>query len=386
MPPAHRSGYGVLPHFTRSLMAAVQRRGIDCRLLGNEDGPTPNLIPQLLLDPPDCTVSFNGLLPDQDGKFLCDSIEVPHVACLVDSPNKFLSMVQSPLNILTCVDKAWADFFRGLRHDNTFFMAHAVDVEFDAEEEFEKDYDAVFLGTCLDIEERRRNWQREYPEGLGKVLDAAVEIALGDQTTSYMEAFSQAMDARLRKHGDVDPSKFNYSDLFDDLEVYIRGKDRIELLRAMKDVDVHVFGTTSGSKGWDEYLKGSGAKVTVHGRVSYAEAQDIMRRSRVVLSSCPTIKRGAHERIFTGMVAGAAVLTNDNAYVSQHFSHGENILLYKHGDYAAANAAVADILADEKRRKEMNMIGKSLVLNHHTWDQRAKVLLDQLTQILRAMG
>src|SRR6516162_3155093 len=98
MPPL--SQYSVLHHFTKKLHEALVQQGIVSRLLEakhNDPGP---FLDALLKDPPDCTLSFNGLLPDNQGRFFSDMIRIPHVACLVDSPTNFLTLVRSPYSVI----------------------------------------------------------------------------------------------------------------------------------------------------------------------------------------------------------------------------------------------------------------------------------------------
>ncbi len=67
MPP--RSQYGVLHHFTRKLSEALGRAGVEASLLEAQyDNPKP-FLDKIFSDRPDCTLSFNGLLPDREGRF-----------------------------------------------------------------------------------------------------------------------------------------------------------------------------------------------------------------------------------------------------------------------------------------------------------------------------
>lgn len=382
LPPAHRCGYGVLPYFSRAFVRALERCGVQARLLGNEEGPTPNLVGELLRDPPDCTLSFNGLLPDEAGDFFCERLQIPHVACLVDSPNKFLSLIQSKLNIITCIDQDWASFFLGLGHSNTLFLPHAVEQDFRGSVEAERPYDVTFLGTCLDIDELRESWNELFSPGLIAVLNEAIDLTLSDQKTSYLQAFTLALSERIRSHADIDPNSLVLPDVLDNLEFYIRGKDRLDLLMALRDVKVHVFGTKSGSNGWDKYLKGAPKNIEFHGRLSYTEALDALRKSKIVINSCPSIKAGAHERIFAGFLAGAAILTNDHAYIRELFDPEKEILLYRHDGYEAVNAQLADLVADEERRRAMVLSAGKKVIAHHTWDHRARTLVAHLDRVL----
>src|SRR5262249_10865415 len=88
MPP-NISQYGVLHHFTIKMNEALQRSGVRSRILeAQKDNPKP-FLSELFNEIPDCTLSFNGLLPDKEGRFFCDLVKIPHVACTIDSPNAF---------------------------------------------------------------------------------------------------------------------------------------------------------------------------------------------------------------------------------------------------------------------------------------------------------
>lgn len=378
LPPSNRCGYGVLPHFSHSFKAALERLGISCRVLGNEAGVTPSLIRDLLSDAPDCTLSFNGLLPDEGGEFFCDRIGIPHVACLVDSPNKFLSLVQSPLNIITCIDQEWSSFFQKLGHQNTLFMPHAVERDLKESCFTKKIYDVVFLGTCLDIEELSGRWVEIFGKAVATVLHEAAEIALSDQV-SHLSAFSTALEQRMCRYGDIDPSTLDICNLLDQLEFYIRGKDRLALLLSLEGVEVHLFGTKSGSKGWDRYLQKD--HIHFHGRISYLQALEVLQKSKIVLNSCPSIKQGAHERIFAGYLAGALVVSGENPFLQTLFTSDE-ILFYQYGHYLEMAQKMKDLLENEEKRVEMVKRAQFKILKEHTWDHRAELLLRHLKKVL----
>jgi len=81
---AARSQYGVLDDFTQQMYVALSRLGIDCRLLEViKEDPLNQFIHKLIENPPECTLSFNGLLPNTNGDFLADYVEIPHIACIV---------------------------------------------------------------------------------------------------------------------------------------------------------------------------------------------------------------------------------------------------------------------------------------------------------------
>jgi spore maturation protein CgeB len=178
---------------------------------------------------------------------------------------------------------------------------------------------------------------------------------------------------------DLDPKTIDFLTLLDQLEDYINGRDRMELIKSIKDAEVHIFG--SGSEGWKHALKKS-KNVTVHDLVPYDEALNMMRQSKIVLNSVPSIKAGAHERIFAGIASGAAVLTNDNLYMHENFKHGEDILFYQNGHWDEVNQSVNEYLNDENKRLKLVKKGQEVVRNGHTWDHRAATLVSELGPIL----
>lgn len=378
IPPAERAGYGVLPSFTQSMAGALSRRGVACRLLGRTRGPTPDLVQQILRDPPDFTLSFNGLLPDANGQFLCDQLAIPHVACIMDAPNHFLDLAKSPLTHITCIDRDFAAFFQGLKQQKVLFLPHAVDRDYAAPLDSPRPYQVALFGTCIDYEERRDSWRKLFPDAVRAVLEDAVSIAESNPTIAYFQALQQALEARLKNQKDLDPRSLDYFALFENLEFVIRGKDRVALVRSIKGAEVHVFGTKSGSRGWEDYLMDCSRDVTVHGRLTYNEVLATMAKTSIVLNSCPSIRNGAHERIFAGLMAGATVLTNDNQYVREQFGTEKGVVYFNAPQCEDISALILQILSNDENRRKAVVQGRALVQSAHTWDHRARKLLDHL--------
>ncbi len=380
MPPKHRTGYGALPYFTRCFYRALLRQGIECRILGDEEGHNPRLIGDLLSDAPDFTLSFNGLLPDHEGRFLCEMIRIPHIAILLDSPNLYMSLAKSPLTVVTCDDRAFVQFFKNLGSLRSFFLPHAVEADFQGDLDAERSYEVSVTGSCMDFEGRRKSWPERFSPAMAAVLEEAAEITLSDQTTGYLEAYTQAMEHRLQAKGDIDPRAYSHEELFDQLEFYIRGRDRYDAITAIRDVPVHIFGSKIDKRGWDDYLSGM-KNAVLHGPIPYEESLRVMQQSKVVLNSTPTIKDGGHERIFAALMAGAAVVTNETRFLTESFQEGRDIAFYRHNKYDALNDLVQNLSTDEVKRGEMVQRGREVVRQKHTWEVRAEALLLHLKTI-----
>lgn len=383
MPPI--SQYGVLHHFTKKLCEALIRSGVTCRLLQAERNNPKPFLTEIFQDPPDCTLSFNGLLPDEEGRFFCDMIQIPHVACLVDSPNQFFPLIKSPFTIITCVDRFSCEFFRGMNFQNVLFMPHGVEKNISANLDNDRTYDVVLLASCLDYNAIRQEWAQKHSKELCQIMDTAAEITLSDQETPYVQAFVQALDTHVNQGGGVDPQQLDFVSVLDDLEAYIRGYDRVQLVKGIKDAKVDIFGSSDSADSWKKYLGSDRKNITLHDPVPYERALDIMKDSKIVLNSCPWIKNGAHERIFAGLACGALVITNENIYMRENFKDGESVGFYRHKHWDKVNDQINHYLSDEAKRKEVVRKGRDLVLKGHTWDNRAAVLLKELPVLLKRL-
>lgn len=377
-----RSQYGCLHHQTQKMYEALNRIGVSCRLLEADPGNPKAFIQTLLDDPPDCTLSFNGLLPDQNGTFFCDSIGIPHVAYLMDSPNNFFSLVNSPNTIIACVDKFFCDFFREIKSTHVIFLPHGVERELENAPEEERIYDVVMPSSFIDFEGVRDSWKDTMSPALYSIMEDAIEKDFLKNDTMFIQAFLEALRVYDGKKGLLDPQQVNFVYALNELEKFIKGRGRIELLKSITDVPVHVFGSVGDLSAWQKYFGQKDSNIILKDPLPLGEVMRVMRQSKIVLNSCATFKNGPHDRILASLLSGALPLTAENIYMREHFSDGENIILYNHREMGNVNAKVLDYLSDEEKRRQVVTKGRQLVAKEHTWDQRVTTLVELLDPIL----
>lgn len=170
----------------------------------------------------------------------------------------------------------------------------------------------------------------------------------------------------------------------DELEMYTRGKERVQLVRSIKDARIDIFGASAATISWKKQLQGM-SNVIVHDPVPFDQAQEIMARSKILLSSCAWIKYGTHERTLTGLTREALVLTRENGYMREHFTDGTHIAYYTYKNIKKANETVNNYLQNEELRRTVAHAGREQALHHHTWDHRAAALLKELAPLLQEM-
>ncbi len=384
MPP--RSQYGVLHHFTVVMAEALQKCGVNTRILEADYYNPGPFLDAIMSDPPDCTLSFNGLLPDDKGRFFCELIKIPHVACLVDSQNLFIPLIRSPLTIIACSDRFSCDFFRGLKCKNVLFLPHGTDEKISAEKsEKSRIYPVTVICSLIDYERLKNEWPTKYDPVICKAMEEAAEITLSDGTTSYVQALVEAVDRQMELNYHIDPAKVDFIGVMDDLEMYIKGKSRIDAIKAVKDAEVHIFGSCGEGATWEDYLGKDRKNIIIHEPIPYEQVLDILRETKILLNASPWAKNGAHERIFYGLSCGALVFTNENIYLKENFIDGENIVLYQANDPAGLNQKINEYLSDDKKREAVAARGRECVEKNHTWECRARGLIADLEPILKHM-
>lgn len=373
------SQYSVLSTFTEGIIAAFQRQGISCELVHPDRKDLMHFLAKIYVNQPDCTLSFNGLLPNEFGDFLCDKIEVPHVCCLVDSAHFFKVLASSPLNIITCPDQASQEVFYKWQFPNALFMPHAIDKKLLEEPlGLDRPYDVVFLGSAIDYLSIQEKWAARFPHKTVKALEECSQAVFENPALPYQEALENFVKKEEFEESD-------FENLVQEFDLFIRGKDRIELLRSIKNSQLHIFGENLGRRNFKELIKSDSKNLFFHPGVQYPEALQIMRQSKIILNSSPMFKKGGHERIFSGLALGALVLTNENRFMLENFIDLEEIVLYRSAHKGNVDELIRVYLEDEPLRNKINLAGRAKVLEKHTWDHRVNELIPKLEMVIEKL-
>ena len=368
-------------YFTRKLAEAMERKGIETRVVDvQESSLNADTVSAIQRFKPEMTCSFNSLLPLSETKFLWDYLQIPHWSILVDPAVYSLHYTKSPFSILSSVDRSDVIHLNSSSFENVFFWPHAVEKEL-SPDKGDRDLEVVFLGSCYDYESLRASWRQRNTEAINKVLDDAIDIVFSDSYTSLAESLSTAWN-----NSKLSPVGVDFTTLFYYLDNYTRGKDRVELIRAIKEAKVHVYGDLStdnavGILGWKPYLA-SQKNVEVHPSVPFEEGLAIQKRSKICLNSMPFFKNGSHERVFTALACGAVPVTTENMYFHEFFEEDQHLIYYQMKNREAVNEKINGLLKDEEKRLSIAKRGRDLVMENHTWDRRVDELLGVMPRFI----
>lgn len=365
--------YDVLHHFRVSLKNALEIQGVSTSLIELDNMDRSSFFRAIYSNPPDYTLAFNGLQSLGDGRFLCDELEIPHIAWLVDSAHYALDFARSPFHILVTPDKTSADILKGAGAKQTHFLPHAFEASLATSPDAERTVPLVFCGSLMDPIEIESIWKQHLPQNIVKGLVQAAEITLFDPNQTYQEAFEELMKFHSEFFSTLSQEEITQLVLY--LDRYIRAKDRINLLIALEGLPIHIYGNCLSHRNWGDFLDLKNGDYRISPAVNFQSAILIMKNAQIVVNSSPMFKTGAHERIFYGLGLGAAVLTNETPWNQEHFSK-EELLTYPSGDPKLVYDKIADLLNHPNHLKDMALRGQQKVLERHTWDVRAKQLLD----------
>lgn len=156
------------------------------------------------------------------------------------------------------------------------------------------------------------------------------------------------------------------------IDLCVRAYFRERILQELVDADltVHVFGAD-----WERMPCKKPRNLILHGgQVDSAACVQAVREAKLSLNVMPWFKDGAHDRVFTAMLQGTAVLTDDSRYLREKFTDGKELVFYALSSVAPLPGLVYDLLRDEERLGRIAMEGYRAAGKRHTWGERARML------------
>jgi hypothetical protein len=202
-----------------------------------------------------------------------------------------------------------------------------------------------------------------------EIFERSAELLTDDPTASPWKAFSTAC---REKSIVISPGPQVFT-VLSEMLYYVRRLDRIRTVRALAESGLPV--TIVGS-GWDAY--------TGHrGNLQFLPDQDtsamikIYRESKVVLNF--NAANGASERAFTGMLAGAAVLSDFGESLAHAARDGEEIMFFDRSETDDVAEKLGHLL-DTDDGEKIAALGRERTLQEHLWSHRINTLLGFLSE------
>ncbi len=380
------SKYEVLAHFTKEFQKALKRAKIESDTYDIIEQPEEEILASFVKNQTDFTFGFNVLLAEHS---LFEPLSIPHISWIVDNATYYPALINLPHTLACFVDDDSCEFIRLFGHTATMFLPHAIEkeaVSSSQDEEIRKearDLDIVLAGSFIDADGIVGEWHKIFSKKTVQFLDEVVESTLASPSLCHTLACLQALQKNNEVVEEIKGKELPIFDILNSIEKVIRGRDKIRLVNAMSGLDFHIFGKASDEERWREVCKDK-KSFTFHEHVAFEDLLKLYKRSRIVVNSMPTIKKGFHERIFYGLAAGASVLTNENSLVPSAFDEKGALLYYLAPNYKDIPNTIQVALKDEEKRLQDVLKARERVRESHTWDNRVKTLQEVLGAQLEA--
>lgn len=234
------------------------------------------------------------------------------------------------------------------------------------EKELDRIYDLVFVGSYSATRqlECKDSFQLEFYQYMSEHMDCTVE---------------QGIRAVWQMQG-IEYDEQYFMNIVDEIqEVYncLLQSYRHKIIEAILSagIQMHVFGDS-----WKNY-QGDGAwNLIIHPQVIGEEALQVWQQAKIGLNIMSRHTAGMTERIANIMLCGACCLSDETAYLREHFEENREIVLYKADRLDELIEKICYLLQHKERRERIALNGRNKAVLEHTWHKRAIQLLELVEQ------
>lgn len=157
------------------------------------------------------------------------------------------------------------------------------------------------------------------------------------------------------------------------LDSYATSFFREQAVRILVESGIRV---TALGTGWDQCEWSGHPNLDYRGKVLAPEILPLMNDSKIVLNTMTWFKAGAHDRVFNGMLAGAAVVTDDSSYMRQEFTDGKELVMFSRKELETLPERVFELFGHMERMQELADRGYRAAGERHTWKNRAEYIAE----------
>lgn len=315
----------------------------------------------------------------QSGRFLHDKIIGPKFNLILDHPiwlKNQLMHVPDSYYVLTH-DRNYADFIRRYYPQvaGTFLFPPGGCAWSDQKPAPERCYDVVFIGTygdyrskCEVMHQSRRevrflanHFLFHMRTNTEDTAEAAFYRALRDYELTYTDA--EFLDVF-----------FEFRSVIQCVMYYYREKVIRTLLE--QGIAVDVWGTS-----WRNAPFADHPYLTIHEDVTPKESLMVLAKAKIGLNIMAWHKGGFTERMANTMMQGAVLVTDRTSYQEYGLTAGRECVMFSLRELKHLPGQIREFLTDEKRRTAIAEAGRQYAQAHHSWDSRARQLLDILEKL-----
>lgn len=321
-------------------------------------------------------VTFNNLgynLAFSDGINIWERYEIPYINILMDHPfhyEKPLGAAAST-SIVLCTDRNHVKYirryFKNIRQ--TDFLPHAgVELGSRHKQLAERGIDVLYAGALpIYTVARMIPDLSSIPEVDGEEMaqEVLAELVHHPKRTTE-EVIEEYLKAKRNDISEERIREIIVQMRF--IDSYATSFFREQAVRILVENGIRV---TAYGTGWDQCDWSGNSYLDYRGKVLAPEILPLMNDSKIVLNTMTWFKAGAHDRIFNGMLAGAAVVTDASTYLRREFTDGRELVMFELEELHALPERVFDLFGHMDEMQQMADCGYRAAKEGHTWKSRA---------------
>jgi len=243
------------------------------------------------------------------------------------------------------------------------YIPVAVDPELCLRYANTKEYDIVVYSQIEDYNAVYSALKESMPPLVYELMMQVREIALNNPVLT----FSQIMEL-IKKVYEMNIDKSQYLLLFKSLVLAIESEINIKMLKTLSDFNIKLFGNDLFKK----YAEGS---LEYCGNCSPLEFLDIMSKSKITIQNHPlSLGLGLQDRLLHGVLLNTFVLSSDSPSIKAEFN--DSLVYYNHSTFEDLPDKINHYLKNKDEREKFIHNAKNIVLERHTWANRAQSILD----------
>lgn len=335
---------------------------------------------EFIKKPVQAMITFNNLglhMELEQGKNIWDQLRIPCVNILVDHPFCYHQAMQTlPLQTaVLCIDrnhmKYLGRFYPQIPVTGCLYHA-GIEAVSKRRPIADRRIDVLYAGGfSRSFAEHIIPDFSQYTEFDAKaVCQDAYDAMIGHPSKTTEQALEESLLAAGVSVTD-DRLKAILADLHF-IELYAVSYYRETVIRTLVEAGIRV---TIYGAGWDRCDWITNPYVEYGGKIPAYRVLEKMGDAKIVLNTMTWFKDGTHERVFNGMLQGAAVVS-DRSMALQELSDGSDMLLFGLDEIERLPKLVKGLLSNPAAAQNMADHGYERAKKHHTWAIRAQELAD----------
>lgn len=315
-------------------------------------------------------------LKRKDGRYLHDLIHAPLYHFIFDHPVWLRNhLLQGPEKMMVLTpDANYAAFVQEFYPYQARFLPPAGENGYYGQEQ--RRYDISFLGTYDDslLDDLRELYKADRKKA--HMVSRYILFMRQDLQGTPEKAFQRLLD-----YYDVCCTKEEFEEQFAGvkwvmlkLAHYYRKKTVEALLK--EGITLHVFGDS-----WKNSTLCKYPSLICHEQAIGEQALEVYGNSKLALNIMTWHKDGFTERIANAMLQKSVVVTDWTGYLENNFTDDQEIIIFNLDQLRGLPQRINRLLEDDVQRMEMAKRAYQKALKFHTWDQRARQLLDMMKNV-----